>query len=95
MYIDMRKYNKMDIQDEAKKCFIEGYETAIEDLKSARDNYLDNNEIEIKAFQELQEQITEDYNGYALQYLKDQRDMELVAILENQDLLDDEASEKG
>lgn len=95
MHNNMEHYKKKDIKSDFRKGFIDGYEAAIKDLQNARDFYLDNNEEPINAFRELQEQITEDFSDYAVQFLQEQRDQELVAILENQDLLDNEASEKG
>lgn len=84
MFFDMSNYTIEDLKNKEEKAYIDGYKAAIEDLQSALDNYLEDQEDDILVFSSLRDGIAESFTDFATDHLSDTIDLFLVSALDEQ-----------
>lgn len=81
MYIDPEVYKKEKIKNKEDKCWIDGYELAVEDIDTALGWYVRNLEdSELNTFKKIQSEIACDFVAYLKDWMEGCR-LEMIATV--------------
>lgn len=90
MYVDMERYREEDVRDRGSVAYLNGYMAAYDDVDPAFNSYCENvlSGIPSETMRKTAEEICRSFADHVKQFIRDERKMALVQIL------DEQASEK-